>query len=157
MLLLPDPALTPVCPPQAANTLSAEINNIRSRKHPALVVAWVRNFQLVAAHPSESPLGFCPRAGGGEETPSLPPSLSRGGADSNSIKVPFICRGGRSNRLGRASEAQKARRFAQQLRGPTFAGSCMDSPSVPHHHLLHLLHLLLPQFTHVPASNKCSK
>ncbi|KAK5847934.1 hypothetical protein PBY51_017023 [Eleginops maclovinus] len=27
--------------------------------------------------------------------------------------------------------AEKASRFAQQLRGPTFAGSCMDSPSVP--------------------------
>lgn len=51
--------------------------------------------------------------------------------DSNSIKAPFICRGGPSNRLGRAREAQKASRFAQQLRGPTFAGSCMDLPSVP--------------------------
>lgn len=43
--------------------------------------------------------------------------------------------------------------FARQLRGPTFAGSCMDSPSVPPPHHLHLL----PQLTHVPASNKCSE
>lgn len=63
--------------------------------------------------------GFCPRG------------APRSSPDSNSIKAPFICRGGPSNRLGRAREAQKASRFAQQLRGPTFAGSCMDSPSVP--------------------------
>lgn len=42
--------------------------------------------------------------------------------------------------------------FARQLRGPTFAGSCMDSPSVPPPH-----HLYLLQLTHVPASNKCSE
>lgn len=66
--------------------------------------------------------GFCPRGD------------PRSSTDSNSIKVPFICRGGPSNRLGREREAEKASRFAQQLRGPTFAGSCMDSPSVPPHH-----------------------
>ncbi|CAB1421186.1 unnamed protein product [Pleuronectes platessa] len=82
--------------------------------------------------------GLCPRGD------------PRSSADSNSIKVPFICQGGPSNRLGRASEAEKATRFAQQHRGPTFAGSCMDSPSVP-------APSLLPQFTHVPASNKCSE
>lgn len=50
-------------------------------------------------------------------------------ADSNSIKFPFICPGGQSNRLGKKKK-KKAKRFAQQLRGPTFAQSRMDPPSV---------------------------
>lgn len=99
----------------------SENNNNRSRNI-------LRQFGLLWKLPPrrrasvKSPLGFCPARR--KETP-------RSSSDSNSIKVPFICRGGPSNRLGREREAEKASRFAQQLRGPTFAGSCMDSPSVP--------------------------
>lgn len=78
-----------------------------------------KNFQHVATYPSSRRWVLSRRR------------PSRSSTDSNSIKVPFICRGGPSNRLGREREAEKASRFAQQLRGPTFAGSCMDSPSVP--------------------------
>lgn len=92
----------------------------KQNKSFSFVIVWVdgetssklpRSRQIAA--------GFCPRGD------------PRSSTDSNSIKVPFICRGGPSNRQGREREAEKASRFAQQLRGPTFAGSCMDSPSVP--------------------------
>lgn len=83
----------------------------------------------------------------------------RSSTDSNSIKVPFICRGGPSNRLGRERRQRKLQGLLNSSEVPP-----LPSPAWIHHLCPlptspppPLPLLLLPQFTHVPASNKCSK
>lgn len=65
--------------------------------------------------------------------------------DSNSINVPFICRGGLGNRLGRGGGSSEV----PPMLGPARIHHLCPLPSTTSSSS--------SQFTHVPPSDKCSK